>query len=262
MNILHKAFSFFEYINMNKYQFVYFIKNQISAFELLFSKKKRKYKSLKKILGFYPSNIAIYEIAFIHKSASIKGKNGIFINNERLEYLGDAILDAVIAEYLFFRFPDADEGFLTQMRSKIVKREFLNELSVELGLENYIVSHLKSENKNKNIYGDALEAFIGAVFIDKGYKASKRFLLYNVIKKYIDINKLTQIDTNYKSQLIEWAQKFKKEMSFETDIDESHPKLFISYVIVEKEIISSGMGMSKKEAEQGAAKQALNNISF
>jgi ribonuclease III len=232
----------------------------ISAIELLFNPKKSIYKSLRKIIGFYPSNIAIYEIAFLHRSASIKGKNGIFINNERLEYLGDAVLDAVIAEYLFFRFPDADEGFLTQMRSKIVKREFLNELAIELGLDKYVVSHLKSENKNKNIYGDALEAFIGAVFIDKGYEKSKRFLLFNVINKYIDINKLTQIDTNYKSQLIEWAQKFKKEISFETDIDVRHPNLFISYVLIDREVVSSGMGPSKKEAEQGAAKLALNNV--
>ncbi len=223
------------------------------------AKEKLFYKSLRRLLGFYPRNIEVFKIALTHKSASLKREGGKFMNNERLEYLGDAILDAVIAEYLYENFPEQEEGFLTKMRARIVSREKLNEIACQLGINKLVRSHIPN-NGTKNIYGNALEALIGAVFIDSNYKKTKKFINARIIERYIDLSELKTQDPDYKSKLIEWAQKNKKEIHFENQenrLSTDQTNGFISFVFLEDQEIGSGTGLSKKEAQQHAAHQAL-----
>jgi len=189
--------------------------------------------------------------------------DGTFIHNERLEYLGDAVLGTVVAEYLFDSFPEKDEGFLTEMRSKIVNRETLNRLAIKIGLDDLIISKVSDEN-SQNWKGDALEALIGAIFLDLGYRKTKRLLIKNIIKKHINLNYLQKTETNFKSKIIEWSQKSKQEVLFESfeevsENNKSNP-VFVSNLIVLDKVIGTGKGNSKKEAEQKAAKQALSII--
>ncbi len=217
-------------------------------------------KLLKRIIGFFPSNCKLYQLALVHKSISQCIFNDISINNERLEYLGDAILDAIIAEYLFQKFPDKDEGFLTQMRSKIVNRDNLNYIAIKLGIPNIMQSKLASDN-HKSLYGDALEALIGALYIDKGYKKTKAIVLERIIQNHISLNKLQLTESDFKSRIIEWGQKNKKDINF-TCYEEQNENsiIFISHLLIVDEVVGRGTGTSKKEAEQNAAKQALEII--
>ncbi len=230
-----------------------FIKN-------LFYPNKKFYRRLKRLLGFIPRNIAFYELAFTHRSASYISKDGLTYNNERLEYLGDAILDAVIADFLFHRFSDANEGFLTQMRSKIVNGERLSELAKKLEIPKLIISNTEGSASKKHIYGDALEALIGAIYIDMGYKVAMHFILRRMVKEHLDVVQLEEIDTNYKSKLIEWGQKNKREVVFYTDIESYNSKYFVSYVRVDNETFGTGIGYSKKQAEQKAARATLTMV--
>jgi len=232
----------------------------ISYFKSLFSPHRELYKTLKEILGFYPTNIRYYEKAFIHRSASYIKYNGLLVNNERMEYLGDAILDAIVADFLFNHFPNEDEGFLTQMRSKIVNGDKLFEFSKSIGLPSLIVMNNDASISKKHIYGDAFEALIGAIYLDKGYKKTTEFVIHKIIKVYIDLNLLESMDTNFKSKLIEWGQKYKREIAFYTDFESFNSKYFISYVRVDNETFGSGVGLSKKQAEQKAAKETLIQV--
>ncbi|MFW5644469.1 MAG: ribonuclease III [Bacteroidota bacterium] len=227
-----------------------------------FSRNRRLARKLSPILGFFPGRIKLYELAFIHKSASIVMQNGDVINNERLEYLGDAILDAIVADYLFKTFPDKNEGFLTKMRSKMVKRKHLNLLAYRIGLNQLVVSHTNPVNVSKHLYGNAFEALIGAIYLDKGFQRTCRFV-ERIIDRFVDIEKLKLSESDYKSKLIEWAQKNKVEVVFD-----SHEELtgahktpqFISYIKMLNKELGKGVGHSKKDAEQKAAKNALENI--
>ena len=219
-------------------------------------------KNLKRILGFLPRNYRSYQLAFIHKSASQSIFNNTNINNERLEFLGDAILDSLIAEHLFRKFPDKDEGFLTQMRSKIVNRDNLNIIAMKLGISNMVIIKTANEN-HKSIYGDALEALLGALFLDKGYNFTRKIVLERIIQNHISLNKLIETEKDFKSRIIEWAQKNKQAVyftSFEEMEDPSNAPLFIAHLIIGDEIKGRGSGNSKKEAEQNAARQALQLI--
>lgn len=216
-------------------------------------------RQLKRILGFLPRNLKLYQLAFVHKSASNIVFNNIKVNNERLEFLGDAILDSMVAEYLFHRFPEKEEGFLTQTRSKIVNRDNLNIIAIKLGIGDMIISKMSGEN-HKSVYGDALEALIGALFLDKGYRKTKKVVLERIIQSAGNINKLLEKETDFKSRIIEWGQKNKKPVNFasfeETDENTNLP-IFVVHLILGDEIAGRGSGNSKKEAEQNAARQAL-----
>jgi ribonuclease-3 len=236
----------------------------IFQFKRYLSTDKGFYDGLHRITGLYPGNEELYKLAFIHKSASLRLHDGMVINNERLEFLGDAILDAVVAEYLYIKFPDKHEGFLTQTRSKIVNGDYLGQLAIQLGLDRFIISHAHNYYSNKNILGDAFEALIGAIYLDHGYKAVKKFVFKQLLKKHIDLEQLLLTETNYKSRLIEWAQKDRKEITFQTDLkptDGATPE-FVSFVCLDDKIIAQGKGLSKKEAEQNAACESLKNLSY
>ncbi len=218
---------------------------------------------LKKILGFSPGNLKLYEIAFIHRSASYTLPNGKKVNNERLEYLGDAVLDAILSDYLFEKFPNADEGFLTKIRSRIVNRDILNQLAVSMGINKILISKINSSQPTKNLYGDALEALIGSLFLDKGFKKTKKFFIRHVLKEYLDLNKIINTDTDYKSLVFEWVQKYKSSLVF-TYNEEYDSKLkksvFSTTLIIDKKELGIGHGSSKKEAEQEAASQAWERL--
>lgn len=226
--------------------------------------EKREFSSrLNKILGFRPGNLKLYEIAFIHRSASFTLPNGKKVNNERLEYLGDAVLDAILSDYLFEKFPDSNEGFLTKIRSRIVNRDVLNQLALSMGINNILISNVSSVHTTKNLYGDALEALIGSVFLDKGFKKTKKLFLRNVLNKYLDLNVIVNTDSDYKSLVFEWVQKHKSNLIFtyHEEYDFNLKKsVFSTILIIDKEELGVGQGSSKKEAEQEAASQAWKRL--
>ena len=189
--------------------------------------------------------------------------DGTLLNNERLEFLGDAILDSTVAEYLYRKFPDKPEGFLTQTRSKIVNGESLAHLTRSLGLDKFIVSHASHYDTNKNILEDAFEAFIGALYLDQGYRAVRKFVEKRLIAKYIDFDAVLKTDTNYKSRLLEWAQQKKVEVVFGTNAvdDDLRTPHFMSEILVDGTKTAEGHGFTKKDAEQNAACAALSVLS-
>jgi ribonuclease-3 len=239
------------------------IRTIVQRIKLFSSSRKEFYLFLRSLLGFYPGNLRIYDIAVIHKSASKIDSQGNFVNNERLEYLGDAILGAAIADFLYNRFPNQDEGYLTQMRSKLVNRSFLTQLTYQIGLNHFIQSNTTSTIESSHIYGDTLEALIGAIYLDKGYMEAKKFITRKLLNNYVNLVEVQNTNTNYKSQLIEWSQKNKKAVSFDT-ADESKndgkQPWFIATIEVDNELLGKGTGTSKKEAQQNASKVALDKI--
>ena len=226
-------------------------------------KGKEPYLSFYKILGFYPDRIDLYKEAVTHRSSPMRSSNGRLINNERLEFLGDAILDAIVADILYKEFRSKKEGFLTNMRSRIVQRDTLNKLAVELGLDKLIVSSTRNLAHNTNIYGDALEALIGAIYLDQGYRVAKKFVFETLIKQHLSIEEVMKSEVDFKSRLIEWGQKNKIDVSFndiESSYDEHNNPVFVACVSVGDIEIGTGMGYSKKESHQMAAKEAIQRI--
>jgi ribonuclease-3 len=225
---------------------------------------KRKFSSrLKIILGFRPGNLLIYEVAFIHRSASFTLDDGQRINNERLEFLGDSVLDVILSDFLFEKYPEASEGFMTKIRSRIVNREILNQLAVSMEIDKLLISNISSGHIMKHLYGDALEALIGAAFLDKGFKKSKRFFIKNVLEKYLDLQTIISTENDYKSLVFEWVQKKKSNLSFtyneEYDFD-LKKSVFTTILCIDKEEFGKGQGASKKEAEQEASRQAWERL--
>ena len=215
------------------------------------------------ILGFLPGNLKLYEIAFIHKSASTTSKKGQIINNERLEYLGDAILDAIIADFLYSSFPQEDEGFLTQLRSKIVKRKQLNKLAFKIGISSILISNTNTDQSRLNLLGNAFEALIGAIYLDKGYRRARKYVVRKILQKHLDLERIVRKESDFKSRLIEWAQKNKHDIRFisrEGRQSSTQNSSFVSRVMLTDQELGSGTGSSKKDAEQKAAEQALDNI--
>lgn len=226
------------------------------------SQEKDLYDAIYSIFGFYPGNIFLYKLAFRHRSAARELFNGTKISNERLEFLGDAVLSLVVADYLFKKFPFKDEGFLTEMRSKMVSRAQLNTLATELGLDHLIETGLTGSNQSRSMMGDALEAFLGAIYIDKGYEFSQKIIVSSIIKYHMDINELETLDLNFKSKLLEWTQKSKKVLEFRVTEETGfkHKKRYLVEALVDQVVAGKGAGTSIKAAEQNAAEEACNSI--
>ena len=239
------------------------VRRIVQRVKLFSSERKEFYLFLKDLLGFYPQNLRLYDLAFIHKSASVTDSQGNLVNNERLEYLGDAILGAIIADFLYNRFPQEDEGFLTKTRSKLVNRSILTQLTHDMGLHIFIDSNTTKKIDKSHIYGDALEALIGAIYLDRNYQAAKFFVTKKILPQFVDLREIETEDSNFKSQLIEWSQKNKRELEFETteetDDNLKQPK-FKAVVKIDKKEVGRGIGSSKKEAHQNAAKVTLEKI--
>ncbi|MCL1943687.1 MAG: ribonuclease III [Candidatus Azobacteroides sp.] len=223
---------------------------------------QKSYFSFYKILGFYPGDIKLYEEALLHKSFFVKNDKGNK-NNERLEFLGDAILDAIVADILFHHFKKKREGFLTNTRSKIVQRESLNKIALEMGLDKLIISSLKSTTHNNYIYGNALEALIGAIYLDKGYKKCKKFIEKKILDRFLNIESVAKKEVNFKSRLIEWSQKRKINIEFElieSFTDNDHNPIFQTRIMIGGLSAGIGIGYSKKESQQNAAQIALKKV--
>lgn len=198
-----------------------------------------------------------------HRSSSIRSRKGRWVNNERLEFLGDAILDAIVADILYKKFENKKEGFLTSTRSRIVQRDTLNRLAMDLGIDKLIVSSTRNLAHNTNIYGDALEALIGAIYLDQGYRVAKKFVYETMIKQHLNIEKVLRSEVDFKSRLIEWGQKNKVEVRFEvtdSSYDAQNNPVFVSCVKVAEVEVGSGKGYSKKESHQMAAKVAIKKL--
>jgi ribonuclease III len=225
---------------------------------------KREFGSrLKVLLGFRPGNLMIYEVAFIHRSASYSLPDGQRINNERLEFLGDSVLDMILSDFLFEKYPDGSEGFMTKIRSRIVNREVLNQLAVSMEINTLLVSNISSGHVTKHLYGDALEALIGAIFLDKGFKKTKRFFIKNVLEKYLDLNTIVNTENDFKSLVFEWVQKKKNNLTFtyNEEYDFNLKKsVFTTILCIGKEEFGKGQGDSKKEAEQEASRLAWERL--
>ena len=229
--------------------------------KLPFRKEKELYSSLYQILGFYPKDIRFYKLALLHKSSSVKSEQGKWINNERLEFLGDAILDAVVGDVVFRRFEGKKEGFLTNARSKIVQRETLNKVAMEIGLHKLIKYSVHSNNShNSNMCGNAFEALIGAIYLDRGYDCCMQFMLHRILDKYVSVDSMAYKEVNFKSKLIEWTQKNKVDISFELleqGSENDGTPTFSSQVFLQGIQCGTGKGYSKKESQQLAAKETL-----
>ncbi len=239
------------------------LRNQIDKIRLLFRKDRESYFCFYRILGFFPRDIKIYQQALLHKSISLRSEKGRPINNERLEFLGDAILDAIVGDIVYRHFEGRREGFLTNTRSKIVQRETLNKLAVEIGLDKLVKYSTRSSSHNSYMYGNAFEAFIGAIYLDQGYNRCKQFMEEKIFKNHIDLDKMSRKEVNFKSKLIEWSQKNKMEVSFELIeqfLDEDYNPMFHTEVRIEGISAGTGTGYSKKESQQNAAQMALKKI--
>ena len=237
--------------------------NLIDKVRLLFRKDKESYLCFYRMLGFYPRDIRIYEQALLHKSSSIKSDQGRLLNNERLEFLGDAILDAVVGDIVYQKFDGKREGFLTNTRSKIVSRESLNHVAEQIGLSKLIKFSTRHSAHNSYMGGNAFEALVGAIYLDRGYAYCKYFMEHRIIGQYIDLNRVSRKEVNFKSKLIEWSQKNKVELIFELisqAVDEFNSPTFETEVVIEGIRTCKGKGYSKKESQQEAAHGVLNKI--
>lgn len=228
-----------------------------------FSPDKQLARKLKQILGFVPSDLALYKLAFYHKSTNSEKQlgSGVTQNNERLEYLGDAVLGTIVAEYLFAKYPNADEGFLTKMRSKIVKRSSLNKIGDSMGLE-FILQEYNQTRLSRSMLGNAVEALVGAVYLERGYDATKRYVVRKLLRKYLDIHELETYDDNFKSQLLEWSQKNGKQVSYKVIAKYKYEKRdrFKVAVLLDGEKVATADDFNKKSAEQMASEKALFHL--
>ncbi|MCQ2314192.1 MAG: ribonuclease III [Bacteroidales bacterium] len=217
---------------------------------------KQLARFVKNVFGFYPNNIEPYRLAFIHKSAAVKNNNGMVMCNERLEYLGDAVLSNVVAEFLFKKYPTKQEGFLTEMRARIVSRASLNKLSFKFGFDKQI--EIANHNIARNSTGgNAFEAFCGALFLDKGYDFSYKIIVDKIINAYLDVDELQNTETNFKSRLLELCQKKKKKLEFRIDEQqkERRNKFYKTTVFIDDKPYGSGSDYSIKGAEQIASEK-------
>jgi len=239
------------------------INNFIDRIKLPFRKEKELFSSFYEILGFYPHNISYYRQALMHKSIGKRNEKGKPLNNERLEFLGDAILDAVVGHVVFKQYDGKREGFLTNTRSKLVSRETLGKLANEMGLSQLILSSGHSNSHNSYVSGNAFEALVGAIYLDRGYDACMWFWENRVLGKYINIDKVAYKEVNFKSKLLEWSQKNRVRMDYrmlKQKQDDNGNPVFSFQVIIEGIEGERGSGYSKKEAQQLASKETLQKL--
>ena len=237
--------------------------NAISLIKLLFVKDKELYVFIHRITGYYPRDIKLYELAMIHRSKPLKMPDGRWANNERLEFLGDAVLDTVVAEFLYSTYVNKHEGFLTSTRAKIVQRESLNRIGNSLHLDRHVHALTHSSSHNSYICGNALEALVGAVYLDQGYTRCRKFIINRLVKKHFNLNDLVKTEQNFKSRLIEWTQKYRVTIEFElvdSYTDSNKNPVFRTAVILGGIYASDADGYSKKESHQAASKKALDRL--
>jgi len=239
------------------------LNNSIDRIKLLFCREKELYFSLYQIIGFFPHDISYYKMALMHKSIKHRNNKGKPVNNERLEFLGDAILDAIVGDIVYQHFPGKREGFLTNTRSKLVQRETLNKLAQEMGIGQLILSSGHSSSHNSYMGGNAFEALVGAIYLDRGYDACMKFMKKRILAQMINIDKVAYKEVNFKSKLIEWGQKNKINIDFKLlsqETDKNGSPMFNFQVILEGVEGCSGQGFTKKESQQLAAKLTLDRL--
>ena len=239
------------------------VNNFIDRIKLPFRKDKELFSALYEILGFYPHNINIYRQALLHKSIGKRNDKGRPLNNERLEFLGDAILDAAVGDIVYHHYEGKREGFLTNTRSKLVSRETLGKLANEMGLSQLILSAGRSNSHNSYLGGNAFEALVGAIYLDRGYEGCMWFWEHQVLGKYIDIDKVAFKEVNFKSKLLEWSQKNRVRMEYrllKQKKDDNGNPIFSYLVLLEGVEGERGSGYSKKEAQQLASKDTLQRL--
>lgn len=239
------------------------LNNIIDRIRLPFRKEKELYSSLYDIIGFYPHDISYYKLALMHKSVMRRNAKGKPVNNERLEFLGDAILDAIVGDIVYQHFPGKREGFLTNTRSKLVQRDTLNKLAQEMGINQLILSSGHTSSHNSYMGGNAFEALVGAIYLDQGYNACMRFMNKRILAQMINIDKVAYKEVNFKSKLIEWSQKNKVRLSYEQVLQEKDKNgnpIFEFKVVLEGVEGCSGKGFSKKESQQLASKLTLDKL--
>lgn len=239
------------------------LNNFIDRIKLPFRKDKELCSSLYDILGFYPHDIKLYKQALMHKSIMHRNSKGKPVNNERLEFLGDAILDAIVGDIVYQHFPGKREGFLTNTRSKLVQRDTLNKLAQEMGITQLILSNGHSSSHNSYVGGNAFEALVGAVYLDRGYNACMNFMQNRILAKMINIDKVAYKEVNFKSKLIEWSQKNRVKLSFEMtgqDKDKNGSPIFSYKVVIENIDGAEGKGYSKKKASRLLLKELWINF--
>lgn len=238
----------------------------IPSIRFFFSRKKEPYFSLYKILGFIPFDISLYNLALLHKSAHVKQKNGKLLCNERLEYLGDSVIETVVSDILYKQFPEQTEGELTNIRARLVQRATLDELAIAIGLDKLVSTNRRSTSHFSKVHinGNAFEALMGAIYLDRGYGKCQQFFNKLIAEGLIDIERTAKTDINFKSKLIEWAQRYKYVYTFTLDqsdfCKDNNVTTFTSSVLIEGIKVGEGKGTSKKESQQAAAKQALKKL--
>jgi ribonuclease-3 len=227
-----------------------------------FAKDKVLFTAIKNLLGFYPCNIYLYKSALSHKSAPQVWLKGQQVNSERLEYLGDAVLSSVVADYLYKKFPYQNEGFLTEMRSRIVSRSRFNKLALKMGLNKLIFQGNGNYTYSKSIFGDTFEALIGAIYLDKGYSFTRKIVIRRIIDVHLDVDEIERTDTNFKSRILEFAQREKRPLEFKVvqEIGEGHRKQYLVELFLDNEPVSRGQDFSIKAAEQIAAEKACEEL--
>ena len=225
-----------------------------------FSSDKEFAGKLRSLLGFTPVNLPIFKLAFSHKS-TISDKAYAVQNNERLEYLGDAVLGTIVAEYLFKKYPNSNEGFLTKMRSKIVKRKSLNKIGDKMGLD-VLLQEYNQTRLSRSMLGNAVEALVGAIYLEKGYGHTKRFVVRKILRNYVNVHKLESFDDNYKSQLLEWCQKNGQTISYKLLARYKFEKRdrFKVAVMVNGKKLAIADDFNKKSAEQTASEKAMQAL--
>lgn len=237
--------------------------NAISLIKLLFVKEKELYVFIHSITGYYPRDIRPYQLAMVHRSKPVKLEDGSWANNERLEFLGDAVLDTVVADFLYHTYPGKHEGFLTSTRAKIVQRESLNRIGNSLHLDSHVHALTHTSSHNSYICGNALEALVGAIYLDQGYKRCRKFIINRLVNKHFDLNDLVKTEQNFKSRLIEWCQKHHVSIEYElidTQTDSDKNPVFRTAVILGGIYASDALGYSKKESHQSASREALDRL--